>query len=109
MEIPDVFKDVKIGDALDFLFNARTPGPATPEPSVDWPTSDLPRRFVMNRRKDHSGVSGTGIVASGVEFHDGTVAVRWKGKDPSTSVWKNVAALEAVHGHEGSTQIEWID
>ena len=40
-----------------------------------------PRAFVLQRNEDETGVSGTGIVAEGVEFSDGTVALRW------TSAW----------------------
>jgi hypothetical protein len=34
------------------------------------------RLFLLIRNEDVSGVSGTGIVAEGVEFSDGTVAMR---------------------------------
>ena len=33
-----------------------------------------PRRFSLNRDRDHSGVSGTGVVAYGVMFGDGLLA-----------------------------------
>lgn len=68
-----------------------------------------PKRFMLHRKVDHSGVSGTGWVASGVEFSDGTVVVRWYGSDPSTSVWESIRALQAIHGHNGATEIRWLD
>jgi len=34
------------------------------------------RRFYLDRRTDVSGVSGTGIVAHGVVWPDGTVTIR---------------------------------
>lgn len=35
------------------------------------------RTFVLRRNEDISGVSGVGIVAEGIEFSDGVVALRW--------------------------------
>ncbi len=55
------------------------------------------RRFQLHRVEDVTGVSGTGIVAEGVEFTGGVVALR------------GMAAVEAVHGHSGKTRIFWLD
>lgn len=72
--------------------------------------SDGPRRFVLVRLADISGVSGTGIVAEGVEFSDGRVALRWTvGDHRSTVCWDSVEAAEAIHGHGGATTITWLD
>lgn len=68
-----------------------------------------PRRFALMRDVDISAVSGTGAVADGVQFADGSVALRWRGEHPCTSVWPDVAAVVAVHGHAGSTRVAWID
>lgn len=68
-----------------------------------------PRRFALVRTRDVSGVSGTGIVAYGVEFADGTVAVRWLGRVRSTGVHDSVANLLVIHGHEGDTTVRWLD
>lgn len=68
------------------------------------------RRFHLHRDHDVSGVSGTGIVAEGVEFSDGTVVLRWlSGKHRSTVVWPDIAGVEAIHGHNGATRIVWLD
>lgn len=69
------------------------------------------RRFILCREHDPSGVSGTGKVAEGVEFSDGTTVVRWvtDHHPRSTVVWPNLAAVERIHGHGGSTRIEWVD
>ncbi|MFD7161616.1 hypothetical protein ACFV9C_44025 [Kribbella sp. NPDC059898] len=67
------------------------------------------RRFRLCRRHDVSGVSGTGHPAEGVEFSDGSVALRWTGDHPATSVWPDITAVLAIHGHNGATVIEWID
>jgi hypothetical protein len=67
------------------------------------------RRFYLVRYADLSGVSGTGIVAHGVEFGDGAVALRWISPRPSTSIWESVDDMIAVHGHAGSTVVHWLD
>ncbi|MFI0822305.1 hypothetical protein ACH4TX_41970 [Streptomyces sp. NPDC021098] len=69
-----------------------------------------PRRFHLQRDTDITGVSGTGRVAEGVMWSDGTVSVRWLGERPSTVFWDNgLADAEHVHGHGGHTRIVWDD
>ena len=70
-----------------------------------------PRAFVLQRDNDITGVSGTGIVAQGVEFADGTVALRWLGRWPTSVVFHEagLASVRAVHGHDGSTRIVFAD
>ena len=69
------------------------------------------RRFVLRRREDETGVSGTGDVAEGVEFGDGTVALRWASQWPTSVVFhdRGIAGVEAIHGHGGKTEISWLD
>ena len=67
------------------------------------------RRFLLQRDVDVSGVSGTGIVAAGVQFADGTVVMRWLGETPSTVIHSSLANVERIHGHGGNTQVDWID
>lgn len=67
------------------------------------------RRFLLVRDHDISGVSGTGVVAEGVCFSDGTAAVRWRGEKQSTVVWNSIDDAIAIHGHGGATRIEWLD
>jgi hypothetical protein len=67
------------------------------------------RRFVVDRLEDVSGVSGTGIVCEGVEFSDGVVAIRWKIGLKSTAIYDSMHDLRAIHGHDGKTQIIWLD
>lgn len=68
-----------------------------------------PRLFRLVRDVDVSGISGTGIVADGVEWVDGTVAVRWLGGRPSTVIWDNLETAMEIHGHGGATRVEWAD
>lgn len=68
-----------------------------------------PRRFHPQRTTDITGVSGTGRVANGVLWPDGTASVRWVGERPSTVTWDRLADAEHVHGHGGHTRIVWDD
>ena len=66
--------------------------------------------FVLMRDTDVSGVSGTGVVADGVAFPDGTVALRWRGGNPTSVVFHDngVESVEAIHGHGGATRLVWL-
>lgn len=67
------------------------------------------RVFRLQRDRDISGVSGTGIVADGCQWPDGTVTIRWRGDRPSTVNWDSIEHAEAVHGHGGATRIVMAD
>ena len=67
------------------------------------------RRFVLNRNVDVSGMSGTGVVAQGCEFADGSVAVFWLSEMHAWNLYGSMKAVEILHGHGGATTIEWID
>jgi hypothetical protein len=67
------------------------------------------RRFRLIRSEDVSGVSGTGIVAEGVLFSAGKVALAWCSEVHSVTVYDRMDDLETVHGHEGRTRVEWLD
>ncbi|MEU1630845.1 hypothetical protein ABZ746_37505 [Streptomyces sp. NPDC020096] len=70
----------------------------------------VPRRFVLRRHEDVTGASGTGVVAWGVLWPDGTASVRWAGERASAVFWQGgVADVEFVHGHNGATEIVWLD
>lgn len=65
------------------------------------------RTFKLIRRRDVSGVSGTGTVAQGVEFNDGKVAMRWLGKYRTTEIAHDIQTIIEIHGHDGATVVEW--
>lgn len=66
------------------------------------------KRFVFNRKEDKGGVSGTGIVAEGVVFANGKVAISWRTKHTSIAIYDDMKTVKAIHGHGGSTTIEFI-
>lgn len=67
------------------------------------------RMFELHRDVDETGISGTGVVAEGIEFSDGVAVVHWLGSHASTVVWvKGMVSVEAIHGHAGKTRVVWI-
>lgn len=67
------------------------------------------RRFWLDRREDVTGVSGTGPVAEGVQFHNGKCVLCWVTSKSSVALYDDLATLEAVHGHDGRTVVRWMD
>lgn len=69
------------------------------------------RRFELHRDIDLTGVSGVGLVAEGIVFTDGVVALRWISDWPTSVVFhdRGVDSIEAVHGHNGATRIVWCE
>lgn len=67
------------------------------------------RRFVLDRAKDETGTSGTGIVAEGVEFSNGQVVIHWLSQLEAINVYANSTVLQKLHGHDGNTTVRWID
>jgi len=74
------------------------------------------RLFQIVRHQDVSGISGTGVVAQGVEFDDGVVAMRWLGPvehpwgsvHPTTVLHPDIENVEMLHGHGGATEVVWL-
>ncbi|MGW2742345.1 hypothetical protein [Streptomyces sp. NPDC001450] len=70
----------------------------------------VPRRFVLRRRQDISGISGLGDVADGVLWPDGTASIRWRGEHPSVVFWdRGRVSVEVIHGHQGATEVVFVD
>lgn len=67
------------------------------------------KRFRLIRHVDHSGSSGVGAVAEGAEFTDGVCVMRWLTQYRSTAVYDSLEALITIHGHNGDTEVQWVD
>jgi hypothetical protein len=67
------------------------------------------RRFALQRNEDESGISGTGIVAEGVQFITGKAVLNWTTDVRSVAVYDSLDELMAIHGHDGKTILVWID
>jgi hypothetical protein len=67
------------------------------------------KRFILDRLEDTTGISGTGIIAEGVEFTTGWVALTWLTAINSLVFYPSMENVEHIHGHNGSTMIVWLD
>lgn len=67
------------------------------------------RRFVLNRAKDNTGTSGTGVVAEGICFSNGKVALHWLSHLGAVNVYDSMDVCTTLHGHGGNTVVEWMD
>lgn len=68
--------------------------------------------FELHRDIDETGISGTGVVAEGVVFTDGSCTLRWlpgAAGAVSTVIYGDIADVEAIHGHGGKTRIVTLD
>lgn len=69
----------------------------------------MSHRFELHRKVDETGISGIGVVAEGVVFNDGTVALRWLTEHCSTALYACMTDVEIIHGHNGKTLVVWVD
>lgn len=83
-----------------------TPGPDKPTVRQLNPlTAARARLFNLVRDEDETGISGTGVVAEGIEFSNGMCAMCWLTAMHSVAVYPNVRQLEAIHGHNGRARV----
>ena len=61
------------------------------------------RVFKVHRLGDVSGTSGTGDVALGVIFPDGTTVVQWQTRARSVVVYSSWVDALYIHGHKDQT------
>jgi hypothetical protein len=67
------------------------------------------KRFILYRREDETGISGTGIVAEGVQFSTNKCVIAWLSETPSVEVYDTLEEMLHIHGHNGKTVVKWID
>ena len=68
------------------------------------------KRFELIRHEDATRVSGAGKIAEGVQFSSGKCALAWTIRDiPSVTVYDGVGQVITIHGHDGTTELKWID
>lgn len=84
---------------------------ATPEEIASIPTAKKSnmRNFVLERKEDATGTSGTGIVAEGVQFSNGQVCLHWISQLEAVSIYGSMVVVETLHGHDGRTMVVWLD
>lgn len=67
------------------------------------------RRFELVRHEDETGISGIGKIAEGVQFSSGKCVLAWIREIPSVTVYDAVEQIISIHGHDGKTELRWID
>lgn len=63
---------------------------------------------MLIRFEDETGVSGTGVIAEGVQFWNGKCALAWRSPLTSVAIYDDIETLEKIHGHGGKTIVSWI-
>ena len=67
-------------------------------------------RFHLNRKVDHSGVSGVSDnIAEGVLFKNGEAVIKWNSEHSSIAIYHDLQDLIRIHGHGGSTTVVFDD
>lgn len=67
------------------------------------------RRFILKRSRDISGISGIGVITEGIQFSSGQCVIAWVTKYKSIAIYESIEELMAIHGHDGKTELQWID
>ncbi len=87
-------------------------GAEPPSNTASTGVAAMPRMFALWRHHDVSGISGTGVVAYGTQYPpSGAVTLAWLGHTSghrSIAIYDGIAAVRAIHGHHGQTEIVWI-
>lgn len=82
---------------------------------ADKPSAPILRRFRLVRHVDAVGVSGTGVIALGVQLPDLRMVLAWQTPVLEHIHFNAIAFyhaerhLRAIHCHDGLTTLEWID
>lgn len=63
------------------------------------------KTFYLLRHKDVSGISGTGIVATGCIFPNGRVVMQWCSFRSSLEICESLENLIEIHSHGGATEV----
>jgi hypothetical protein len=69
------------------------------------PSTPVP--FYLYRKRDVSGVSGTGVVAVGVVLPSGKAVLEWCSRWPTVTLFHSVDQILRIHGHGGATEVRW--
>lgn len=71
----------------------------------------ITRKFKLYRKRDKTGISGTGLVAEGVQFFNDKVALTWTSSVKTMEVmdsWKDFLTIH-IHNHNNNSTIVWED
>lgn len=63
------------------------------------------KEFYLQRDEDETGISGTGVVARGVQLCSGKCVIEWLTFHKSIGVYDHIDDLVRIHGHGGKTKV----
>jgi len=63
------------------------------------------KKFYLLRHQDVNGYSGTGVVAEGAIFDDGTGAFTWLTPMKTVTTFWKLKDIMHMHGHDGKTEV----
>ena len=63
------------------------------------------KTFYLLRHEDVHNNSGTGVVAEGVVFDNGLVAMTWLSPHATMTMFPNIQTVSKLHGHDGKTEV----
>lgn len=63
------------------------------------------KTFYLLRHEDLHGHSGLGVVAEGVIFDNGLVALTWLSKWKTITMFSNIKEVHDLHNHGGRTEL----
>ena len=63
------------------------------------------KTFYLMRSEDVHGNSGTGVVAEGIIFDNGMVAMTWLSDIATVTNFRRIQDVAKLHGHEGRTVV----
>ena len=68
----------------------------------------MPRIFNLVREVDSTGLSGTGIVAQGIQFDNGNVVVCWLLNISSIVLFENLEDFKSVSCSHSRSEVKFI-
>lgn len=63
------------------------------------------KSFVLNRKKDVSGLTGEGIICEGCILTNGKVILHWLNEISSIVIHESIENVIKIHCHNGQTEI----
>jgi hypothetical protein len=80
-----------------------------PHPVPDARPGDIPRRWFLFRKRDETGMSGTGIVAWGIQWPGGMVAYKWSTSPSTIQIAQSPYDVQQIHGHDYDSEVRFLD
>lgn len=67
------------------------------------------RRFILDRSQDITGISGTGVIAYGIEWlPDGPCDLFWL-RTKTTGQYPSIKSLQSIHCYNDNAKVIWVE